>query len=169
MTLPCWAILEILPRNADFIMNLIFPYNLWEYAQSTVVGLRSWGCVCIGCRLFVKVMGVVPSMHLCHSLALAVTLPLMMTNDKVDFRHNQHSHHFHFCIYVWHRRCLGGEQNYWWCHWPIWQQRPLPWWWQMTKCSNSYVDIQEKGELCTNSGTSVCYATPMLLFTHYQC
>ena len=125
MTLPCWAILEILPRNVDFIRNLIFTFNCWEYAQNAVVVLKSyflgaisffwgrncdWSYVCIGHWLFVKVMGVVPSMHLCHSLALAVTLPLMMTNDKVDFRHNQPSHHRSISfIYMWHRRLFG-----WW-------------------------------------------------------
>ena len=105
MTLPCWGILDILPRNVDFIWNLIFAWICSEYrgwwlrryflgAISFLWGRNwDWGYVCIGCWLFVKVMGVVPSMHLCHSLALAVTLPLMMTNDKVDFRHNQPSHH----------------------------------------------------------------------------
>ena len=150
MTLPCWGILDILPRNVDFIWNLIFAWICSEYrgwwVRSYFLGAISflwgrnwdWGCVCIGCWLFVKVMGLVPSMHLCHSLALAVTLPLMMTNCKVDFRHNQHSHHHSISfIHMWHRGRLGGEQNYWWCHWPIWQQRPLRWWWQMTKCSNS--------------------------------
>ena len=53
--------------------------------------------------------GVVPSMHLCHSLALAVTLPLMMTNDKVDFRHNQASHHRSISFIYVALRTLG-----WW-------------------------------------------------------
>ena len=151
MTLPCWGFLEILPLNVDFLWiwysysidgNMLrIPWCVRSYFLGAISFFwgRNWDRdVYIGCWLFVKVMGVVPSMHLCHSLALAVTLPLMMTNDKVDFRHNQAFHHHSISfIYMWHRGRLGGEQNYWWCHWPIWQQRPLCWWWQMTKCSNS--------------------------------
>ena len=84
MTLPCWGILEILPRNVDFIRNLIFTFNCWEYAQNAVVVLKSYF---FGAISFLEVGIVIGAMYvLDQSRKNPVSASAMLTGKFLQIR-----------------------------------------------------------------------------------